>query len=323
MRFLATPLLALVVAAGVGAQQPDTIRAADLRVQSIAVGSDSATLKRTIGSPATRLGQYWLYSGLRIDLEHGGVKQVWLVDSTHATARGLRVGDSISVAKRLYGVPCGEVGLVYCRSNIVRNAQTARHLTNDQTRGMIVLEGEGRVVSIILGTIFEDSLFGTALARRDLDITAVGTFPTAGGVLEMDFAQPFRKRNPYTDCFDRLIEQPYSFQQFCVQIIQPQAMRQALLRSDSSMLAPHCVDCIFYENIRTDTIAIGPRRVVRQRARMTGSIQHYHRHDIWRLYVTLSPSVVAVFDVEDDDNGRGEAALLAVARSIRLRTRPA
>jgi hypothetical protein len=150
-------------------------------------------------------------------------------------------------------------------------------------------------------------------------ILVSGTLVVADSAFELDFPNQWRKRNPYTDCFDRLIQSPYSFSEFCVARVHSDSLPRAMIRTDSTALPPRCIDCSFYADVRTDTIAREPHLIIRQQALLSGTIRHYGNHPVWRLIITLSRSETAVFAVSEDDRGRAKAELMTLARTLRMR----
>lgn len=176
-----------------------------------------------------------------------------------------------------------------------------------------------------LTTAFVSVLVGCAPTRPVVTysppppILVSGTLVVADSAFELDFPSQWRKRNPYTDCFDRLIQQPYSFSEFCVARVHSDSIGRAMIRTDSAALPPRCIDCSFYADVRTDTIARDPHLIIRQRALLSGTIQHYGNHPVWRLIIVLSQSETAVFAVADDNRGRATVELMNLARTLRVR----
>jgi hypothetical protein len=154
------------------------------------------------------------------------------------------------------------------------------------------------------------------------ELLVSGTVVIADGVATLEFPREYRKRNHYTNCFDRygLGRRPFSSrQEFCVSIVRGDSAAGRLFQTDSAAISPWCADCPFNEQVRTDTITLGAHTAVRQRALLlSGTIAHYHRHSVWQLLIPLSPALTAVFDVENDDRGAAETELLTIAGSLRL-----
>ena len=89
----------------------------DLELAGIRVGADSASVLQVLGVPdssgqgddpslAAPLSAVF-YPGVEVVFLAGKVHGVWLKGSGHATSRGLKLGDSIEIARRLYGPSTG------------------------------------------------------------------------------------------------------------------------------------------------------------------------------------------------------------------------
>jgi len=113
---LLAPLL-WIPAPALGQAHPLT--KSDFALADVAEGTDSATVRRRLGRPDSVLAAKnsldypselitWTYGRLTVDFfssEH--VVGLTTTDSTVATPRGLRVGDSVARLKQLYGEPAG------------------------------------------------------------------------------------------------------------------------------------------------------------------------------------------------------------------------
>ena len=133
-------------------QSAAPISVADLTLAGFPVYADTATLLRILGQPRKR-GTYewpgaaeslpsWSYAGIGVSLTSSGEALiVSLVDSTHATPRGLRVGDPIARVRELYGAPRESSGLWIYDSP-----------AKDGSALMMTFEN-GRVSSIWAGTV--------------------------------------------------------------------------------------------------------------------------------------------------------------------------
>ena len=97
--------------------QAKPISSPDIALAGISVGMDSAVVRKALGSPDSAAEGFdpseagpllvWYYPTIQVVYLKPTVHGIWLVSSDQATARGLRVGDSVAVALRLYGPPTG------------------------------------------------------------------------------------------------------------------------------------------------------------------------------------------------------------------------
>ena len=121
LHYLAFVSLYGAVAAQSKAQSPPPLAGTDFRLGPVPEGTDSLVVRRRLGRPdsvgaadaapdATDKLVIWHYPHFRLyftRLSIHGVIGVEATDSTYATGRGLRVGDSETRLKRLYGEPVG------------------------------------------------------------------------------------------------------------------------------------------------------------------------------------------------------------------------
>ena len=128
-----------------GADRPIALSDADLVAEGVGYGSDSASVVRTLGPPASRSAGVWAYPGLTIWLQGPAVHQIALTGSGRQTVRGLKVGDSAARLATLYGPSCYEDAYVYCR--------TVGEEPDE--RGMMVQVADRRVTEIRLGAVFD------------------------------------------------------------------------------------------------------------------------------------------------------------------------
>ena len=113
-------VIAVGVLAGLSASLGSTaqaqgrrLRDSDFVVAGVAPDMDSATVRQVLGNPdsiaegddpsqsAPKL--CWYYRDLQVVLWGAQVEGIWLRSSRYATARGLRLGDSLGKARHLYG----------------------------------------------------------------------------------------------------------------------------------------------------------------------------------------------------------------------------
>lgn len=116
LRPFAAALLTLGVARS-GCAQAAPLNTRDMTVAGITIGMDSGTVRRVLGNPDSIAEGSdpslaapivaWYYRSLQVLYSEASVHGIWLADRRVATARGLRVGDSVAVARRLYGKPTG------------------------------------------------------------------------------------------------------------------------------------------------------------------------------------------------------------------------
>ena len=121
LHYLAFVSLYAAVPAQSIAQTPPPLTGTDFRLGPVPEGTDSLVVRRRLGRPdsvsaadaapdATDKLVIWHYPHFRLyytRLSIHGVMGVEATDSTYATGRGLRVGDSATRLKRLYGEPVG------------------------------------------------------------------------------------------------------------------------------------------------------------------------------------------------------------------------
>ena len=136
------------------------VRAPDFVVGGISSTVDSAQVRRLLGAPdSVTAGDHpydatgklidWWYPEFRI-LYNGGerVGAVWILGSRAATHRGLRVGDSRSRVRALYGAPTSV--------DSASNAWVYRDTERDSETHLIkVFFGADRVRSIFIGWVLD------------------------------------------------------------------------------------------------------------------------------------------------------------------------
>jgi hypothetical protein len=174
------------------------------------------------------------------------------------------------------------------------------------------------VLSLLLAASACRTLAGTSVsppASEPPGRTAV----SGDGLVEFRIPAGYERRNLWADCYHSFREYPYTFRDFCVEIVDSVSALRLTVADDSTRLASSCFDCAFFEEVHYDTIAFTPHRIVRERGLLTGTIGHYRRKPYWVLRIWLDPDVVAV--VRGDDHGEDAARreLHDIARSIRLR----
>jgi hypothetical protein len=126
------------------AQEAKPLVAADLTVSGVAVGDDSASVRRRLGPPVSVDSALLHYADLDIVLKHGKVAILSITGPSRATRRGLRVGDAASRAAHLYR-PC------YADSTLVQVCYSE----DFDERAVIVALASGRVTRINFGRIIE------------------------------------------------------------------------------------------------------------------------------------------------------------------------
>jgi hypothetical protein len=104
--------ISVVVAAFAWSQSPLT--KSDFAIARLRPGLSAATVRRTLGRPDSvhparsetgKCYDEWFYGGLTVGVLDTTLYNFTLRDRSHATARGLRVGDSLAKAERFYGEP--------------------------------------------------------------------------------------------------------------------------------------------------------------------------------------------------------------------------
>jgi len=145
------------------------------------------------------------------------------------------------------------------------------------------------------------------------------TVISGDGLVEFRVPAGYERRNPWVDCYQVVRERPYTWREFCVEIVDSVAARRLTVANDSTHLAPRCFDCSFYENVRYDTVALTPHMIVRERGLLTGTLGHYRRTPYWALRIWLAPDIVAAFGGDDHGEDAALRELNGVAHSIRLR----
>src|SRR5205823_13603412 len=137
-----TPLL-VTIAAAATAQQPAPLVTGDLRVSGVAVDDDSGSVRRRLGRPASVDSSGLHYPDLQIFLKAGKVAILSITGPSRATRRGLRVGDAVDGAARLYRTCHADSTLVQICYNAPRFDE----------RVVLVAVGDGRVSRIDIGRI--------------------------------------------------------------------------------------------------------------------------------------------------------------------------
>ena len=130
---------------GLRAQEAQPLKAADLSIAGISVDQDSATVRRHLGTPASIDSAGWHYQDLQVFLVAGKVGILSITGPSRQTHRGLRVGDPLSRAVRLYR-PC------VADSTIV---QICFKTTDFDERAVIAVIVGGHVSRISVGRIIE------------------------------------------------------------------------------------------------------------------------------------------------------------------------
>ena len=111
-------LSAPLIAASLPAQTP-VLADSDVVVAGIAASKPRKVVEDVLGSPDSISGTEWFpdlhYPGLTVSFTESGrvVSSITLVTPQYQTARGLRVGDSLARARRLYGLPDVIAGRYY------------------------------------------------------------------------------------------------------------------------------------------------------------------------------------------------------------------
>src|SRR5690242_6624951 len=131
------------------AQALPTLADSDLIVAGVGIASGQAEVESLLGRPDSIAHAHgsleWYYHGLAVSFGEGTVWLITLTTPRRQTARGLRVGDSTSRARRLYGpskVTGGEYG--YCGTE------------SGQDRGIRLVVLHARITEIALGLVCQD-----------------------------------------------------------------------------------------------------------------------------------------------------------------------
>src|SRR6266853_6137122 len=106
-----TPLV-LTLATAATAQQPAPLVPRDLHVSGVAVGEDSSSVRRRLGTPVGVDSTTWHYSDLDVIFKAGKVTILSITGGSRATRRGLRVGDPARRVSTLYRPCCADSLLV-------------------------------------------------------------------------------------------------------------------------------------------------------------------------------------------------------------------
>jgi hypothetical protein len=125
---IASILLVIWRASTLAAQTAKPLSSRDLSLAAMPDRADSSVVRRVLGTPdsiangddpseAAPIPAWW-YQDLEVIFLHGHeLHGWWLTGPSRTTARGLRVGASRAVVRRLYGAPTNAYGdsiLVYC-----------------------------------------------------------------------------------------------------------------------------------------------------------------------------------------------------------------
>ena len=156
MRFAPLMLVPLLWAPAPALGQALPLTKTDFALGGVAEGTDSATVRRRLGKPDSVLSESnsfddpsklitWLYRRLTIDF-FSSTKVVGLstTDSSVRTPRGLRVGDSVTRLKQLYGEPAGSYEDTWDYEDSAQRLHVMR-----------VTVRNGRVAQIYLGYILD------------------------------------------------------------------------------------------------------------------------------------------------------------------------
>ena len=147
LRLLLLAALAGIVSP-VGAQQLDTLTDADLTVSMVQIGSVRATILKLLGPPTTSSSHRLEYPGLAIMLDdHGKCDEMAVTGPHWATARGLRVGDSMPRIFSLYGEWAAARD-----SSLVLYQRSAAF---ESELGMQILVRSGKVIEIDVGGVID------------------------------------------------------------------------------------------------------------------------------------------------------------------------
>ncbi len=137
------PFLVTLVALAATAQRVEPLVLADLRVSGVAVDDDSASVRRRLGTPLRVDANVLHYPDLDVVLKDGKVAILSITGPSRATRRGLRVGDAVDGAARLYRTCHADSTLVQICYNAPRFDE----------RVVLVAVGDGRVSRIDIGRI--------------------------------------------------------------------------------------------------------------------------------------------------------------------------
>ena len=129
------------------AQTARTLADTDLVVAGIGMYNPQNVVQELLGRPdSTRhRGSDWYYRGLSVSFADDAVWVITLETPKYHSARGLRVGDSVARARRLYGPsPATENELVYCGTDSAPD------------QGMRVDFVGARITAIAVGIVCQD-----------------------------------------------------------------------------------------------------------------------------------------------------------------------
>ena len=110
----AAGLISIALAASVGAQAPAPLRARDFRILGLTHSADTADVRRKFGNPRTVEDRHdpdypmtqWVYRSFKARfLGTSNISGFLLTGPRVQTARGLRVGQTRSRVRQLYGPP--------------------------------------------------------------------------------------------------------------------------------------------------------------------------------------------------------------------------
>jgi hypothetical protein len=173
-------------------------------------------------------------------------------------------------------------------------------------------------VSLLLGAAACAPSGGLRVPAPEAALSA-RTVISGDGLVEFRVPAGYARRNPWVDCYQMFSERPYTWREFCVEIVDSVAGRRLTVANDSTRLPPRCFDCSFHESVRHDTVAFTPNLIVRESGLLTGTLGHYHRKPYWVLRIWLAPDIVAAFGGDAHGEDAALRELDDVARSIRLR----
>jgi hypothetical protein len=130
-----------------GAQTLPRLADTDVVVAGIGMYNPQNVVQELLGRPdsARHGGSDWYYRGLTVSFADGAVWVIALETPKYHTARGLRVGDSVARARRLYGPSPGTGDqLVYCGTDAAPD------------QGMRVYFVGARITEIAVGILCQD-----------------------------------------------------------------------------------------------------------------------------------------------------------------------
>ena len=138
------------------------------------------------------------------------------------------------------------------------------------------------------------------------------------GKLTLSLPPAFEDFGTDEPCFEPSRDTLSDWRLVCVQLLTADSAATQNLSWEPPASGRPCADCSEYHERRVDTLAWGDVRVVRERALLSGTLQHFERFPYTLMRVPLARNRVAVVYAQGFGVAVLESELLAIARSIRL-----